>query len=1053
MSDIKSILTSYSSTERAELELRFDQQQLQKDMYIKAMEHITNLGTVYVEETVDLITNVDRTTKDVHRLVFIDGKRRDEQSTKYRKATVSRSSRVRGIAAYSVVLATETPIVKMGTFNMARIKVRISVTDVPKLDDWRVDFTFTKTIMNPTSAAIKDVQSKMFNKVSVRGNQSRSLVDQVPWLVGGHVVKFELELEHVGQDNAANLTVDHIASVANVIHGAMVGAADVGETVDLQKAIYAAASKLLPPQQAELYRIRHGLKKLWNAVVEVDRDQYFAQIFPDIKQFMATIKADGERVVCHAVGGKLYIIGSTLHVYDLANPIGQSEHIICDAEWVDLRGGGSQVMVFDVMYDQFKHNIMSKPFGFRHSRVVDSVKSMSLSTTSTQQSQSRSPPTIVPKNHIQLTDKWSSELRSLLEGKYNFEDDGIIFNSTKGGYYKMRVYKVKRDDRVAVDLYAKVVTGKIRDTFTKIGDTTSARSTDASGETTGNDDDSMVLLFCTIGQRQFKQHHLSLTPHYSEIFPNQSTHDTFPIHFTPPNNTGAYIHYVDEKTASEMDGHVCEMRWDVASGKWHMLKIRTDRDVDVKRGTYFGNNYYVATIIWRNFINPIKPEDLTDPDTSKLGYFAKHASEDHSAVRSFNNYVKHRGMAKFFKDELMLVDLAGGKGQDVFKADKLGIRNLVVFDIDYQALSILNSRIMNHVNIRGRMNMKITTERLDINQPYLNNIVKIKSVPKQGTPAAMCNFAIHYFMQSKESFRNFANTVIWLSAKQPSFTFMFTCFDGKRVFNMMKGVPEGEVVDFADDGVTKYSIKRMYAGDQFMSAGQKIGVILPFSQGEYYEEYLVNLDYVIGEFCKLGYTVKMNKPFGYWFDSYAVTNQSRFASMTDKDKQYADLYQLVVLHLNRNRGRSRMSAPESGQVGNELDEFKQFARVRQPKIHNGRIKQRWAEHVRGGTKTIEGRLNRGVYAQVMTGDFIEFAVVSDTGDTRADAIESIKVQVLDVTTFNSLEAMFGRDGIKVPDALPGYTEPSDAIALYTSIWNETMVKKYGMLAIHIRYVG
>ena len=157
----------------------------------------------------------------------------------------------------------------------------------------------------------------------------------------------------------------------------------------------------------------------------------------------------------------------------------------------------------------------------------------------------------------------------------------------------------------------------------------------------------------------------------------------------------------------------------------------------------------------------------------------------------------------------------------------------MLVDNDRSALSKVSNKMFSHKKRIGRYNTRLFTKHMDLNKPYLDNIRKFGMIPKEGVPSIMCNFAIHYFLATKSSTRNFINLVSALhgdSVKQKGGgTFMFVGLNGRKVFDLLKDKCEGESVDFTDGPLVKFSIKRMYASDQFMEVGQKIGMLLPFS--------------------------------------------------------------------------------------------------------------------------------------------------------------------------------------------------------------------------------
>ena len=97
----------------------------------------------------------------------------------------------------------------------------------------------------------------------------------------------------------------------------------------------------------------------------------------------------------------------------------------------------------------------------------------------------------------------------------------------------------------------------------------------------------------------------------------------------------------------------------------------------------------------------------------------------------------------------------------------------------------------------------------------------------------------------------------------------------------------GSSWDARESGVLKYSIRRMYRETKLTSSGQQIGVVLPFSRGEYYTEFLSNIDAVSRIFAKVGLkpmvTINLCECFG----------KSFMLKLTDDDKKWLSMFVAV----------------------------------------------------------------------------------------------------------------------------------------------------------------
>lgn len=85
----------------------------------------------------------------------------------------------------------------------------------------------------------------------------------------------------------------------------------------------------------------------------------------------------------------------------------------------------------------------------------------------------------------------------------------------------------------------------------------------------------------------------------------------------------------------------------------------------------------------------------------------------------------------------------------------------------------------------------------------------------------------------------------------------------------------------------KYSIRKKYTGNELEDIGQKIEVLLPFSNKSYYEEYLVNIETICNEFKKYGIIMETNESFSKYLNSYK-------GFLDYNDKKYVNQYHYYI---------------------------------------------------------------------------------------------------------------------------------------------------------------
>jgi hypothetical protein len=179
------------------------------------------------------------------------------------------------------------------------------------------------------------------------------------------------------------------------------------------------------------------------------------------------------------------------------------------------------------------------------------------------------------------------------EIKPEYTIDGIIFTSANDSYMNTKFYKWKPVESMTIDFLAKLCPSTLLGISPYIS----------------KQDHDLYILFVGIYEKEFNSLGLEKIRDYKYIFPNHGTIREqkrekiyFPIQFAPSDNPMAYM-FMYPKSNESIDNKVVELRY--TSTGWELLRIRTDRDHDILNKNYYGNNYKVAELIWRNYSNPL----------------------------------------------------------------------------------------------------------------------------------------------------------------------------------------------------------------------------------------------------------------------------------------------------------------------------------------------------------------------------------------------------------------------------------------------------------------
>ncbi len=613
-----------------------------------------------------------------------------------------------------------------------------------------------------------------------------------------------------------------------------------------QEIIYEIA-KFLKPHLLNKFVSEYGVKQLSNQVIELNKVSFLSDVQNEITNYFMTDKIDGKRTILFLTNSQSYAVSDVLETIDITT----SEICILDTEKYE-----DMYYIFDVMVYE-GNSLINKPFKDRMS-YFEKFKNYQFIKT---------------KPFIKLNTDYREQIGTFKNDTKQYHVDGIILTPSDGLYNAMKVYKYKPPDQLTIDFLIKKCPNKLLELNTK-------------PYLTNNNN--LYLLFCGISKRVFYRLKMSLIKYYEEIFTDINTNnlpDYFPIQFEPSNNNFAFLYHSDDMN---LDGEIGEFLYNIGSKKWELKKIRTDRKVEVKRGNYFGNNYKIAENTWMSYNDPLIIEELSNE--SKM-YFQEHDNFLQKASRNFNSYVKSE-LFKKFKGTNWVIDMASGKGQDLFRYSTYNMKNVLFLEIDKIALTELISRKHLFSNDNKYSNkMKILIQNVDLLDPYKKNIKIIDNVYpfQQDTDLIMCNFALHYFVKNKKSVGNICRFINHYL--KPGGKFVFTSFDGKKIIDLLTR-NNGQWIIEVNNGI-KYGIKKKYKTDEIKSYGQKIEVLLPFSKNSYYEEYLININTIAKKLLKYNIILETNESFSKYLNSYN-------GYMDNNDKIYVDLYHYYIFSKSDN---------------------------------------------------------------------------------------------------------------------------------------------------------
>ncbi len=815
----------------------------------------------------------------------------------YRKWPLAPPHRVRNPQglSYGVFLSAEEPLAVPFVSDagaLIRVKSRASF---PVGSGWRADLTVSRSLQGADAqAALGGVVERMFRRAPLTPANMLAVLGQAGAEgAEADVYSYELEVERAaGEGGAAPLPSEVTALAAEVLRLANPG--HVAEAA-YQAEIHHVAS-FVEKAPGVLRRFEHewGLKKLVPQVVALTRNDYQG-VYPPTGYYLLD-KADGVRALASVRGARLALLAEGLREYGGPPAAGAT---IVDGELV-----GGAFHAFDVIALRGE-NVSGEGYGARAGRLAEAAEVLRAYGLDAR-----------PKPVVHLTGATPAELKAQFaaaagEGGRPYGTDGLILMAPGRAYRdEGGAYKWKPLRETTIDFLARRPPPSVLGRRPYV---------DAPGH-------ELYLLFVGINRELFEALGLERAPGYRELFGERGG-SYFPVQFAPSDAPLAYLyqHPVEAPPggagwAREIEGRVVELRCGggcAAAGAggpeppaWEFVRIREDRDRELRTQQYFGNDFRVAELTWLNYVDPFREEMLWEGPAA--GYWTAPKSPLYRSQTAFTSYVKDRRIAGDLAHAAWVVDVGIGKGQDFGRYVRAGVRHVVGIDKDRGGLSELVRRKYTEADARrggqrrggqrreGRRGTPTTLYALqaDASAPAPELAGRVRAVagfPAGGADALVINLVINYLAGSVVSLRNFA--ALCLGLVKVGGLVVITTIGGQRVhdFFARKGVGPGETWESRQDGVLKYAIRRDYSASSLTPAGQQIGILLPFSAGVLYTEYLVNVGTVVNEFKLRGFALVSALGFADRFEDFKTQNPARYKQLTPADLEYLSLYEEVVL--------------------------------------------------------------------------------------------------------------------------------------------------------------
>lgn len=551
-----------------------------------------------------------------------------------------------------------------------------------------------------------------------------------------------------------------------------------------------------------------SLKTITNNPMVLSKLDYISHVLNNIDDYAITDKADGIRAIVIFYNDGRYTTITGKSFINAEFFDKDSILYIFDTEQID-----NKYYIFDIFYN--KVSVAEEPFSVRY-KMIQSINLHS---------------DFCLKEFLFLSNKnYGTAIYELWNKSHPYEIDGIIFTQISKSYIQTINYKWKPPEHLTIDFLTKY-----------------------------NADIKGYELYNGIDKYMASKLKLRVLSNYG------------PIKFEPSLITDSNVNILHLSDGGKMDDKIIECIYN--DGVWSKIKERVDKVKDKELGIYYGNNFRIAEQTFQTKFTNFTLEDLTKSIVDLTGNNYFNTQDDNfKVVRKFNSFVKNKLISRFRYTKVLL-DLGSGKGQDLYNYFSTNTDNLFMVEYDINAIEEIIKRkydIINNLrNINGT-NLKIA--HADLTKPYKVLLDKLRNGGFTQANVIMCNFALHYFIDSE---KNLNNIVMFInSALKSGGMFVFTALNAKKVNVLLSG---NKV--YKKD---KYYIEKLDANN--------INIKLPCASSQLYKEKLIDDNILSSALAKYNIIKVEENSHLYFEQEFAQKKQHFYRELNSYDKIFIDLY-------------------------------------------------------------------------------------------------------------------------------------------------------------------
>jgi len=823
-------LDSVDDWDKYELEVRY--LKITPDFIRNIVEDINDNYTI--SQTISFIKEIGRNHNIVNNIIF--GPNNTKIMNNYVKIP-----RGHFLADQKkITLSTETPTdekIDIGDTHGLVVRYKIRLSYRPPNFDWVYDITLLHTFEHiENQSTYSNIKNQLYKENMTKDDFLKMINNRL-------INKHELEVEYLKKENPTINLKEIESKIPSLLeyNNYLVVINQLSEILGKKYRSF----KTFLPNAVTLTSLRYN------------------ELYPPVGYYL-TQKTDGYRGLAYLKNNVIIIIcANYFKIYYCKDKICKRKepnnaedeksdsNFVVDCELVD-----NNIYIFDILVYESK-NVTQENFDTRY-ELLEKMNTW-LGTI-------KSDLNIQVKYIRKITDDLQRSFKDVIDYKPGFEYDGYMLIDSKNNYMETMSYKIKSHNTIDFYLFKCP-----KEYLNKYG------LVEKRGKI-------LYILYLSFNKRDFYKYKirpLQLTLQYFK-----SKDDNMLIHFTPNDYPNAYMYYSDHDLGLYTIAELNPKFDDKGFVGWEFIKIREDKLLEPN---YYGNYYVLGEEMWFANQNPLDINTMYLPARS---YFKFLKSSVYYAQTAFVSFVKERLILEN-KNNRAVCDLAAGRGQDVGRYIKFGYNNIMLVELDKNAIAELIMRLPELIqknsgkSMIGKNNIRIVNTNLhNDHQMVLDKIRNITSLKNYSL--VVCNLAIHYLVDTDIHLYNIISLISELV--EPGGMFVYTTNNNRAIHDEFVS-SEKDVIELYENDSLKYMIKRNYKEPSLdENLPQTVDWKMVFNN-EMLTEPLMPHNKFNTIMKTHGFNVIKEGPFTDYIDAFKNEN----LTLTDIDKKYVGYYYYCVL--------------------------------------------------------------------------------------------------------------------------------------------------------------